>query len=96
MSDLIRWLCLYAQENLMGALWSDGEYQTCLQAAEACVDRLERQLDPEGKKTLRELMDQSAFQSGLEQEYLFRAALSMARELGEELQPPHSQMAVAK
>ena len=30
MSDLIRWLCLYAQENLMGALWSDGEYQTCL------------------------------------------------------------------
>ena len=60
------------------------------------MDRLERQLDPEGKKTLRELMDQSAFRSGLEQEYLFRAALSMARELGEELQPPHSQMAVAK
>ena len=93
MNDLIRWMCLYAQEHRMGGLWSDPEYRACNQVSTACIEALEEQLDGEGRKQLRVLLDQTAFQNGLEQEYLFWAALSMARELEEQLRPAPSRLA---
>lgn len=77
----------------MDGLWSDPEYRACNQVSTACIEALEEQLDGEGRKQLRVLLDQTAFQSGLEQEYLFRAALSVAWELGEQLRPAPSRLA---
>ena len=50
MNDLIRWMCLYAQERRMDGLWSDPEYRACNQVSTACIEALEEQLDGEGRK----------------------------------------------
>ncbi len=65
----------------MGNLTEDAEYEEAALSVELQAERVSAYLNAEQRKELYWLMDAVAFRDSIENEYVFQAALSLAREL---------------
>ena len=81
MDDLVKYLYKYVQEKRMGSLHEDAEYEEADLAVELQEERVSAYLNAEQRKELHWLMDVVAFRDSIENEHVFQAALSLAREL---------------
>ena len=81
MTDLMLALYEFTLARRMGHLSEDPEYDDFVRCASLQEQRLRSHLDDAGLQTLDNLLDELRLQHSAEQEVLFRAALSLSREL---------------
>ena len=81
MDDLTKCLYQFVREKQMGNLTEDAEYEEAALSVELQAERVSAYLNAEQRKELYWLMDAVAFRDSIENEYVFQAALSLAREL---------------
>ncbi len=86
MTDLMLALYQFTLAHRMGHLSEDPEYDDFVRCAGLQEQRLRTQLDEAGSQTLDNLLDELRLQHSAEQEVLFRAALTLSRELNGLLQ----------
>jgi len=87
MTDLMLALYEFTLARRMGHLSEDPEYDDFVRCAGLQEQRLRARLDEAGSKNLDALLDELRLQHSTEQEVLFRAALSLSRELNGLLRP---------
>lgn len=87
MTDLMLALYEFTLARRMGHLSEDPEYSDFVRCAGLQEQRLRARLDEAGSKNLDVLLDELRLQHSTEQEVLFRAALSLSRELNGLLRP---------
>lgn len=81
MDELVKYLYQFILENRMGSLKGDEEYRACVLSADTQIKCVEGFLNEEQRKDLRLLIDRIGLQNSVENEYIFRAALRLSREL---------------
>lgn len=81
MSDLMKCLYEFVCKQRMGSVYGDPEYREASQCVDRQTEKLEETLSQEQKRELNRLLDDMMALSSIEDEYLFRAALRLAREL---------------
>lgn len=81
MDDLIKYLYQFVLENRMESLQGGEEYRNSVRSANAQIKCVERYLNEEQRKDLRLMIDRIGVQNSIENEYIFRAALKLSREL---------------
>lgn len=87
MTDLMLALYQFTLARRMGPLSEDPEYSDFVRCSGLQEQRLRARLDEAGAQTLDDLLDELRLQHSAEQEVLFRAALSLSRELNGLLRP---------
>ena len=81
MDDLMKCLYQFVLENRTGSLRDDPNYGESSFDAEIQRKRLQESLNQEQQKELDRLIDKLTIQNAITDEYIFRAALALAREL---------------
>lgn len=81
MDDLTRCLYEFVCETRLGGLSEDKAYLEAVLSAKQQEARIASYLNCEQQRELRALLDTAAAQGDIAGEYLFQAALSLAREL---------------
>lgn len=81
MDDPIRCLYNFVCENRMGSVHNDPEYKLTALQVDKQTEELEKTLTQEQKLELNQLLSGLAALGYIEDEYMFRAALVVAREL---------------
>lgn len=82
MNDLLTTLYEFLSQRRMGQVWDDPEYSTCRSYANLHEKALRARLDPECTQLLEDLLYELSCQHAVELETIFRATLSLSRELG--------------
>lgn len=81
MDDLMKCLYELVMERRMGALELDQEYRDSVRTVSMQEKKLWEQLNEDQRQEVELLMMEVTNQNIIEQEYLFRASLTLAREL---------------
>lgn len=81
MDDLMKCLYELIMERRMGALELDQEYRDSVRTVSMQEKKLWEQLNEDQRQEVELLMMEVTNQNIIEQEYLFRASLALAREL---------------
>lgn len=81
MADLMKCLYQFVLENRLGGLKDSEEYRDCVLSADLRIKCVKSCLNEEQRKELSQMIDRIGFQNSVESEYIFRAALRLAREL---------------
>lgn len=81
MDDLVKYLYQFILENRMGSLKGEEEYRACVLSANTQIKCVEDYLKEEQRKDLRLMIDRIGLQNSFENEYIFRAALELFKEL---------------
>ena len=87
MTDLMLALYKFTASRRMGHLMEDPEYADFSRCAKLQEQKLRARLDDGGKQNLDDLLGELELERGVEQEAMFRATLSLSRELNGLLQP---------
>lgn len=81
MDDLMKCLYQFVLENRTGSLRDNPDYWESSFDAEVQRKRLQESLNQEQQKELDQLIDRLTIQNAITDEYIFHAALALAREL---------------
>lgn len=81
MDDLLNYLYKFTLEHRIGGLRDDREYQECVIDTDQQTRRVEGYLNEEQRRELHQMIDKISIQNSAENEYIFRAAIRLAREL---------------
>ena len=87
MTDLMLALYEFTLAHRMGPLAEDPEYDDFVRCAGLQEQRLRARLDDTGTQNLDDFQNEVRLQHSTEQEVLFRAAVSLSRELNGLLRP---------
>lgn len=87
MTDLMLALYEFTVSRRMGYLMEDPEYADFSRCAKLQEEKLRTRLNDAGKQNLDDLLGELELERGAEQEAMFRAALSLSRELNGLLRP---------
>lgn len=87
MTDLMLALYEFATSRRMGGLMEDPEYADFSRCAKLQEQKLRARLDDSGKRNLDDLLGELDLEHSVEQEAIFRAALSLSQELNGLLRP---------
>lgn len=81
MDDLMKCLYNFVLEHRLGNMVKEREYQDSRDAVLAQEEKVMEGMSKEQRRELNVLLSQTSAQDALENEYVFRAALGLAREL---------------
>ena len=87
MTDLMLALYEFTASRRIGCLMEDPEYADFSRCAKLQEEKLRSRLDTGGKQNLDDLLGELELERSIEQEAMFRAALSLSRELNGLLRP---------
>ncbi len=81
MDDLTRCLYEFVCARRLGSLYADKEYEEYSHSIKLQQERILKRPDAERQRELSCLIDEMSFRESVKNEYLFQAALGLAREL---------------
>ena len=81
MDDLMKCLYSFVLEHRLGNMLKEREYQDGRDAVLAQEEKVMEGMSKEQRRELNVLLSQTSAHDALENEYVFRAALGLAREL---------------
>ena len=83
MNDLTNALYEFVTTRRMGRVFDDPEYRSITSSAQGKENRLRELLDREGNRLLTDLLNEQTLQNAVEMETMFRATVTLCRELGQ-------------
>lgn len=81
MNDLMKYLYDFACKKRMGSVYEDPEYEETSRSVELQTKKVQKDMTEHQMQELQLLMETVSAQHSIETEYLFQAALGLAKEL---------------